>query len=145
VRDFDFSYSSLVLYKEKITGAGFHQSGESLYKYCSSLLFSNIEEELDEATVIFDKSGSYAFQKGLDRYLKERINLSGDRRPIKKVKAQRSDGNNLIQLADMVCGAVARSFRTDRKNPMACRKIIEEKEIRVQVWPNQKKSPPPIP
>jgi Protein of unknown function (DUF3800) len=53
---------------------------------------------------------------------------------IRKVKIQDSDKNDLIQLADMVCGAVARSF-SGKPDANVYRSIIQSKESYVQVWP----------
>ena len=53
---------------------------------------------------------------------------------IRKVQMEDSSKNSLIQLADMACGAVARSF-SDRKDAQSYRHIIRRKEAYVQVWP----------
>jgi hypothetical protein len=67
--------------------------------------------------------------------LKQDINSRFGTSVIKKVKAQQSHANNLLQLADMVCGAVARSFRAGKKEAGGYRKIIEPKELSVEIWP----------
>lgn len=54
---------------------------------------------------------------------------------IKKVRTEPSHSNNLLQLADMVCGAVARSFRPDKPDRHVYRKLIRHRELGVQVWP----------
>ena len=54
-------------------------------------------------------------------------------RVVKKVKTARSAGNNLLQLADMVSGAVWRSFK---HQDVSHRQLIAHRELRVQVWPN---------
>lgn len=53
-----------------------------------------------------------------------------------------SHSNNLIQLADMVCGSVARScgHEDDR-----FRRLIGPRERFVQTWRNQKVNPPTYP
>jgi hypothetical protein len=53
---------------------------------------------------------------------------------IRKVKVQDSQKNNLVQLADMVCGAVARSY-TQKEDAQRCRRLIAHREIYVQFWP----------
>jgi hypothetical protein len=57
---------------------------------------------------------------------------------IRKVKMEDSKRNNLLQLADMVCGAVARSFREERENGWEFRRLVREREMRVQYWPKNK-------
>jgi hypothetical protein len=66
-------------------------------------------------------------------FYKRKINT--DHEIIRKVKSESSHSSNLLQLADMVCGAVARSFRPDKKNGDQFKKIIGHRELYVQVWP----------
>jgi hypothetical protein len=53
---------------------------------------------------------------------------------IHKVKTQDSRKNNLLQLADMIVGAIHRSFGT-KTDADQYRTIINHREIRVQLWP----------
>jgi hypothetical protein len=52
------------------------------------------------------------------------------------VKIQDSLSNNLIQMADMVSGAIARSF-TDKPDAAEYRRLIKALEIYVQLWPRE--------
>ena len=58
-----------------------------------------------------------------------------DKKLIKKVKMQRSVGNNLLQLADYVAGVINRSVQARKKFAREYRKIIAHREIYVQIWP----------
>lgn len=130
VNRFDFFYLAVVLNKRKLTGPGF-QVKESLIKYTSRLVFENAKPNLTNATVVVDGSGAKEFRQSFANYLKKQLN-SPEQRHIKKVKMANSATNNLIQLADMVCGAVWHSVRhCDR----SYRKLIGARELRVQVWP----------
>lgn len=131
---YSFFYYGIVINKAKLYGEGF-QYKESFYKYISSLVFENAKAHLDNATVILDGSGSKDFRAQLQAYLKKRINSPQTSRRISKVKIQDSGRNNLIQLADMVCGAIARSYRKDKEDAQDYRKIIKSREIYVQTWP----------
>jgi hypothetical protein len=105
----------LVISKKGLWGPGFAYK-ESFYKYTCSLVFENAKPYLSSATVVVDKSGSRDFRAQLARYLKIRTNQEKDQRFIKKVKMERSKSNNLIQLADMVSGAVVRSLDKGKKD-----------------------------
>lgn len=131
---YDFLYLGIVINKALLYGPGF-QYRESFYKYVCGLVFENAKPYLDEAIVIFDGSGSKDFRRQLERYLKRRINTTGSARRIRKVKIQESRRNNLIQLADMICGALARSFKPEKADSKLYRKIISLRELHVQVWP----------
>jgi hypothetical protein len=128
----DFFYLAFVLNKSKLWGPGFAYK-DSFYKYTSRLLFENAKPYLNEAKVIIDKSGNREFRKQLEKYLKGKINTDGQ--AIRKVTSEESHRNNLLQLADMVCGAVARSYKPGKKNSNAFRKIVAHRELNVQVWP----------
>ena len=107
---YDFLYLAFVLNKAKLYGPGFRFK-EPFYKYTCKLLFENAKPYLRNASVIIDGSGDRVFRKQFQKYLKEKINTN--RETISKVKIEKSHRNNLLQLADMVVGSVARYYRKD--------------------------------
>lgn len=129
----NFFYYSVVLNKAKLWGEGFKYK-DSFYKYAASLVFENAKAHLIQAKVVIDKCGDRDFKIQLEKYLKRRMN-EGQKVLIKKVCMEPSHSNNLLQLADMVCGAVFRSFDTSNPNRMQFRRIIKLREFKVQVWP----------
>ena len=64
---------------------------------------------MSDAKVVIDKNGNRELLQRLQCTLKNRLNLS-EQRAIRKLKMEDSRSNNLVQLADMACGAVARSI-----------------------------------
>jgi hypothetical protein len=134
VSRFDFRFSSVVLNKARITGPGFNVK-ESLYKYTSQLVVSNIRDCLVEATVVIDKCGDKEFRSQLARYLGRHANTEDAPRRIKKTKMEKSHTNNLLQLADMVSGAVARCYSSNETGRWQYRQLVRQREMRVQVWP----------
>ncbi len=134
VSPYDWFYFSIVVNKEKLTGKGF-QYPDSFYKYTCSLVFENAKPHLNDATVVIDGSGSRQFQRQLSTYLRKRVNdPKAGSRFIHKVKLQDSKANHLLQMADMVCGAVARSFK-EKDDAQVCRRLISHREMYVQFWP----------
>ena len=131
VASFDFFYLAVVLNKPKLYSPGF-QVKESLIKYTSRLVFENAKPYLRNAIVVIDASGSKDFRNQLARYLKERIKDDGGCKLIKKVKTSRSNGNNLVQLADMVSGAIWRLYK---HQDASYRRLVSHRELRVQMWP----------
>jgi len=131
---FDFHFFSIVINKAGLTGKGF-QYPSSFYKYACKLVCSNAKHHLEDAVVVIDGSGSREFKKQLANYLRKHTNdPRSEKRCIKKIKLQDSKNNNLVQLVDMVCGAVARSYK-DTSDAKAYRQIISAKETNVQLWP----------
>jgi hypothetical protein len=132
VEDSDYLYVAFVFNKAKMYGPGFQFKGP-FYKYACKLLFESAKSYLQQASVTIDGSGDRLFRKQLQTYLKAKINT--DKETIKRVKLESSHSNNLLQLADMVCGAVARSYKTGKANCGEFRELIKRHELGVSVWP----------
>ncbi len=134
VAPYEFFYFAIVINKRKLYGPGF-KFKESFYKYTCGLVFENAKPHLANATVVIDGSGSREFRRQLSTYLHRRINtIGGVGGFIRKVKIQDSRSNNLLQVADMVSGAVARSS-TGKPDAAIYRRLIKHREIFVQFWP----------
>lgn len=127
---FSFFYFGIVINKDprKLYGDGFTVK-ESFYKYACSLVFANAKPHLKDAIVVIDGSGSREFKRELQSYLRRKTGGL-----IHKVKMQSSHSNNLLQLADMVAGAVHRNF-SQKGDKDVYRPIIKPREIHVQTWP----------
>jgi hypothetical protein len=125
---YNFFYHGIIINKAKLTGPGFRVK-ESFYKYTCGLVFENAKPLLSDATVIIDGSGTRDFRRQLATYLRRKIGPL-----IRKVKIQDSKRNNLLQLADMVSGAINRSFG-DKSDSTVYRGLIKHRELRVQLWP----------
>jgi hypothetical protein len=129
VGPYAFFYFGIAIRKAKLWGKDF-QFKESFYKYACRLVFENAKPHLRDAIVVIDGSGSREFKRQLGYYLRRHAG-SG---VIRKLKVQSSHNNNLIQLADMVVGAINRSL-TEKDDRAVYRKQISAKEMSVQVWP----------
>ena len=128
----DFLYVAFVFNKAKMYGPGF-KFKDPFYKYCCKLLFESAKSYLKEATITIDRSGDRTFRKQLENYLKNKINIESQ--TIKKVKTEPSHSNNLLQLADMVCGAVARSYNRTKRDSTDFRGMISSHEAGINIWP----------
>ncbi|MBU1290165.1 DUF3800 domain-containing protein [Patescibacteria group bacterium] len=135
VAPYNFFYYGVVINKDpkKLWGDGFRNK-ESFYKYACGLVFQNAKDKLENAIIVVDKSGNLDFRRQLTKYLRKRMN-EGDKKLIKKLKMQRSESNNLLQLADYVAGVINRSIQKNKKFAKDYRKIVAHREIYVQIWP----------
>lgn len=132
---FDFQYFSIVIDKTQIETSRFYNS-QTFYNFACELVCRMARENLRQATVVIDGHKSKEFKTKLGNYLKKNVNDKGSGIfCIKKVKMQDSAKNNLLQLADMICGAVARSFKKETEN---FREIIIEKEGLVEEFEGKK-------
>lgn len=126
---YSFFYFAVVIDKDAHKQSGF-KLRENFYKYSCSLVFENAKPYLKNAIIVIDGNGSKDFRLRLQDYLKHKVG-SGI---IKKIKIQDSKQNNLLQLADMVAGAVHRCF-ADKTDKDIYRKLLATKEFNVQTWP----------
>lgn len=134
IKSFDFQYFGIVIDKTKIDASRF-SSSQLFYNFACELVCLKAKENLLQATVVIDGKKSREFKTKLGNYLKKNVNdKDSGVFHIKKVKMQDSAKNNLLQLADMICGTIARSF----KNTENYRQIIIEKEVLVEEFQDKK-------
>ncbi|TWT75276.1 DUF3800 domain-containing protein [Allorhodopirellula solitaria] len=131
----EFVYSAFVLNKRNVTGPGFRDKA-SCYKYPTRLLLENLAPHLTDATIVLDKCGNRTFCNQLKKYLQQHGVTAGGPNAIKKIKQENSHTNNLIQLADMICGAVARCYASNRRDKRRYHELIRHNEMQIRVWPD---------
>ena len=135
IKPFDFQYFSIVIDKTQFDKSQFH-SPQSFYNFACDLVCQKAKQHLLQATVIIDRKQSREFKTKLGNYLKGNINdKDAGIFYIKKIKMQDSEKNNLLQLADMICGAIARGLEKEIDD---YREIIVEKEVLVEVIQDKK-------
>lgn len=136
VAPYAFFYHVFALNKDpdKLYGPGFDVK-ESLYKFTVRLTFENAKPFLDNAKVVIDQSGGREFRDELAVYLRRRVRDQEGRRLIRSVKLQRSEGNNLLQLADYVASVSNRAISKKQDGIDLRRKYLSTHELSVQVWP----------
>jgi len=138
----DFAYHAFVINKQMLSAqAKSFQDGKSFYRFAVSIVCENARSLLSEAKIVIDKNGDRFFRQYLEKHLKEQMTDPEGRCLIRRVAMEASHSNNLVQLADMICGAVARSFSTDAADAQRFRNIMKRREKRVQFWPKKNKSP----
>lgn len=135
IAPYSFFYYGIVINKDpkKLWGDGFRNK-KSFYKYACGLVFQNAKDKLDNSVVIIDKSGNLDFRRQLAKYLRRKMNEK-DRKLIKKVKMQRSNSNNLLQLTDYIAGVINRSIQGRKKYADEYKGIIAHREMYIQIWP----------
>lgn len=135
VAKFQFEYLAVVFDKRRIAQQGIVMT-TPFVQHPVKAIFSAIAPQLKGATIVFDKTGSSHFRKTLAKQLKGEINRQFGREVVRKVKNEASHSHALLQLADMVCGAVNRSCLNSRKNPNEYRDMIKTREKFITVWPS---------
>ena len=85
---------------------------------------------LINASVKIDGSGNKEFQNAMVSYLRKQLG-SGK---VRKYKLIDSKKDNLIQLADMTVGAIARSYNENRKNNNYWLNILKKQGKIEDIW-----------
>jgi len=120
VKPYDFKIRALVVDKSKVESSHLKLKTESFYNFFIKSLLNYDNSILKNARVKIDGSGDRKFRKELSKYLKGYVGAG----KIKSVKLKDSKNDNLIQLADMVAGAIARSYKPNRKDHDKWRKML---------------------
>lgn len=127
-----FKYAGFVVDKRKLYGDRFTDPKE-VYEFSVGIVCEQVRPLLDNSKIIIDENGDADFKFRLAKSLKRQMTNQDGSCAIKKVTMERSHSNNLVQLADMISGALMRSCnsRDDR-----FRDLIRGREKFVQSWPN---------
>jgi len=131
MREEQFVYHGFVLNKRQLSPGTFRKK-QVFYDNVVGWICENARPLLHEAKVVIDECGDREFRRRLASGLKGKMNDPRGVRRIRKVQMEASHSNNLLQLADMICGAVARDYSC---RDQEFRKLIEPRERRIQFWP----------
>lgn len=122
---FDFRYRSIVIDKEKLAQREPHNPEDSLYMLVTDQLFLRAQDRVKNASLFVDRTAqSKAFIQKFNRYLKKKLNTDMNKL-IGEIRHKDSKSNNLLQLADMVCGAIYRKYN---KKDDSFYKMIRKRE-----------------
>jgi hypothetical protein len=129
-----FQFWAFVLNKPHLMATALRKPID-MYTKVVQWVFENAKDELRGAEVVFDANGDRRFYEFLEGYLK-RI-MAGHQMPgaIAAVRGEDSRKNDMIQLADMVCGAVARYY-SDKPDSRYYLTPIDKKHAHpIRYWP----------
>ena len=131
----NFRYYAFILNKPKLFGGRFDDPNE-VYQTAARFVCDNARRHFHDAKVVIDRTGNRDFKRKLEAALKSTMTEADGTCRIRKVGMEHSHSNNLVQLADMVCGAVGRDYNGNH-TPAAnqFRRILRDREERVQFWP----------
>jgi Protein of unknown function (DUF3800) len=125
---YNWYYFGVVIDKQEILKQGVFDE-DNFYQYACSLAFTLSLPYLDQVVVVIDGSGSRKFQNSFKSYLQKKLDQK-----IKKFKIEDSKKNNLIQLADIVVGSLARTV-SDRDDKHKYIRLIKSKELSLKYYP----------
>ncbi|MCO6510725.1 MAG: DUF3800 domain-containing protein [Aridibacter famidurans] len=132
-KDLEFEIFGLVLDKARLISSR-SATTHPVYELACSRVCKSARKALQNATVVVDGAGSRDFRRSFASQLRSNVRSSTGTSHIKKLKFEDSNKNNLLQLADMVCGAIARSY-SKKSDALEYRSILRSKAVSVEIWP----------
>lgn len=115
-----FRVRAIVVEKSIIYSPKLKTDKDKFYEYFVKQMMRYDNGILSDARVIIDGSGDREFRQNLNAAMRRKLG-SG---VIKDVRFKDSKHDTLVQLADMCAGAIARSYRTDRKDSNRWRAML---------------------
>lgn len=112
VKDCDFRVRVMVVDKRTLQNQTLRTDKESFYNYFVGQLFAHNSGSILGARLRVDGSGGREFKQAFQTYLRGKLTPG----TILKCKFVNSANDNLIQLADMVAGAVYRSYNPNKQD-----------------------------
>jgi hypothetical protein len=124
-----FKYRAIIMDKDRIYGPELRRSKDSFYNFTVKNVLKHSSGSIRDAKVVIDGAGSREFKRTMGAYLRKMVNERSS--IIKELKFKNSRNNVLLQLADMVAGAVHRSC-TAKSDASVYRALIKQREE--DVW-----------
>lgn len=112
IMGYEFRVRALVVEKRFVYSSFLRQNKNNCYNFFVRNLMTHDDNCLKNASIKIDGSGNREFQRAMLTYLRNQIGSN----KLCKFKAVDSRKDNLIQLADMTVGAIARSYNENRKD-----------------------------
>lgn len=130
VKDSKFRIRAIVMKKNKIYGSTLRTSTESFYNYAIKTVLKYHGGTIENAKIRIDGRGNRIFKRSLSTYLRRELNQPFDKKKkhvFKDLKFRDSKKDVLIQLADMVTGAIYRSYNKDKTDSKHYIEIIRNR------------------
>ncbi|PKM05625.1 MAG: DUF3800 domain-containing protein [Gammaproteobacteria bacterium HGW-Gammaproteobacteria-4] len=126
-----FSVRALVVDKSVIYSDSLRERKDLFYNYFVQMLLRHDHGALQGARIKIDGSGDRHFKNELNSYLRQQLHAG----QVKSIRLTESHRDNLIQLADMVAGAILRSYRDkERKDAKRWRQVLARNGKLGDVW-----------
>jgi hypothetical protein len=125
----DYQWAAACFDKKRLQSPGFTDP-TSFYRYAFQFLIGDLLTVAWQSDLVIDEHSTSEFQSALERYLrKQNSGLPVNR--LGAVRFAQSSKERLVQLADLVAGAVRRAVNGEEL-PL---REIEPKMINLQLWP----------
>ncbi len=127
---YDFQVFALIVDKSVIYSHHLRKDTDAFYNYFVKNLIKYDNELLINAVIKIDGSGDKKFKASLGVYLRKELGQG----KIKKFSFVDSEKDNLIQLADMIVGAIGRAYNPNRKESNRWLEVLRKHHKISNIW-----------
>lgn len=131
IKDSTFKIRAIVFNKETMYSLHLRTTKEDFYNFSLRQVLEHNNNTIKNAKIRLDGRGERIFRQRLSVYLRQYLN-SRTKRVIKNLRFRDSKNDVLIQMADMISGAIRRYYDKNTSDWNAYRKITKHKEE--DVW-----------
>lgn len=128
--DYEFEVRALVADKFGINVPGLRNNSTSFYQYLVATLFQDNNDIFAGSSIKVNKNTDRIFQQVLTKYIKEQ----NQQHKIKKFAFSEAKNDFLIQLANMITGAISRSYMDDNVHAHQLLNILLEAKKIKNIW-----------
>lgn len=121
-----FRIRAIVVDKNKVISPELQNVHDSFYNYFIKLVLQNNSGTLQNARVRLDGHGDKLFRRNIATYLRQNLNNKNNT-IMDSIQLVDSKTNMLIQMADMIAGAIRRSYASASDKDTKYKRIIKKK------------------
>lgn len=125
VKKYKFRIRCLVVNKSTLYSPELRGSRNSFYSYMIKTMLKYNNQTIFDAKIRIDGSGDRLFRRSFITYLRRELNNS-EKKVLQNCKMVDSKSDVLIQMADMVAGAIHRSYQKNKSDYKTYKSIIEK-------------------
>ena len=133
IKDSDFRIRAIIMPKDVIHSEELKTSKTSFYNYTIKLVLKHSSGKIKKAKIRLDGHGDRTFRRELLTYLRHNLNKA-DKGMVKNLRFRDSKRDVLIQMADMVAGAISRTFQKDKTDCKIYWDVIKKKKEDIWVF-----------
>lgn len=126
IAKFDFRVRVIVVDKSLIRSNELQNEQDSFYSYFIKQVLLHNKGTLQHSKIRLDGHGNRLFRRHLTTYLRRELNAP-DRQVMKNLQLVDSKANVLVQMADMIAGAIRRSYDHSDKDNQKYKKVFASK------------------
>jgi len=126
VARFKFRIRAIVFEKSKVRSNELKTSKQSFYNYAIKMVLKHNFGTIKEAKIRLDGHGDRIYKREVVRYLRKELN-NRENRVFQKLQFVDSKSNVLIQLTDMVAGAIHRKYEVGKTDAKTYYTVIKKR------------------